>query len=74
MKKEVLEKTKEKIIEMAVADVERGKYSVEILQIIMSGICDIRQKELEKEQEKNKAEKDKNNKEYAEFLAKMLYK
>ena len=74
MKKEVLEKAKEKIIEMAVADVEKGKYSVEILQIIISGICDIKQKEYEKEQEKNKAEKDKNNKEYAELLAKILYK
>ena len=69
MKKEVLEKAKEKIIAMAVADVEKGKYSVEILQIIMSGICDIQKKEYQEEQEKHKAEKEKDNKEYAELLA-----
>ena len=74
MEKEVLEKAKEKIIAMAVADVEKGKYSVEILQIIMSGICDIQQKEYKEEQEKHKAEKEKDNKEYAELLARMIAK
>lgn len=78
MDKETLLKTKEKIITMAVEDVNKGKYSVEILQIIMSGICDIKQKEYEEEQEKNKEEREKErekqNKEYAEMITKIFSK
>lgn len=74
MKKEILEKTKEKIYEMAIADVDKGKYSWEILNIIGVALGDIRTKEYEKEQLKNKAEKEKANKEYAEVLTKMLLK
>ena len=74
MRKETLLETKEKIIKMAVEDVNNGKYSVEILQIVLCGINDILQEEYKIEQEKNKVEKEKQNKEYAEMIAKVLYK
>ena len=74
MIKETLLETKEKIIKMAVEDVNNGKYSVEILQIILCGINDILQEEYKVEQEKSKEERDKINKEYSEVIAKMFYK
>lgn len=74
MSKEKLLETKEKIIKMAVEDVNKGKYSIEILQIVLCGINDILQEEYKIEQEKNKVEKEKLNKEYAEMIAKVLYK
>lgn len=74
MKKEKLIKTKEDIIKMAVEDVEKGKYSIEILQIILTGINDIERKEYLEEQEKNKEQREKEKEEYAKTLAKYLSK
>ena len=76
MEKEKLLEAKEKILNMAIEDVNKGKYSLELLQIIISGICDIQQKEFEEkrkvEEEEYKEKREKNNKEYAELLAKMF--
>lgn len=74
MKKEILEKAKEKIYEMAVKDVNDGKYSIEHLNVINMALSEIRAKEFEKEQEKTKAEREKANKDYAEMLARILNK
>ena len=74
MKKEILEKAKEKIYEMAVKDVDDGKYSIEHLNVINMALSEIRAKEFEKEQEKTKAEREKANKDYAEMLARILNK
>lgn len=74
MKKEILEKSKEKIIEMVVKDVNDGKYSMEHLNVINMALSEIRTKEFEKEQEKTKAEREKANKDYAEMLARILNK
>lgn len=74
MKKEILEKAKEKIYEMAVKDVNDGKYSIEHLNVINMALSEIRTKEFEKEQEKTKAEREKANKDYAEMLARILNK
>ena len=74
MKKEILEKAKEKIYEMAVKDVDDGKYSMEHLNVINMALSEIRAKEFEKEQEKTKAEREKANKDYAEMLARILNK
>lgn len=74
MKKEILEKAKEKIYEMVVKDVNDGKYSIEHLNVINMALSEIRTKEFEKEQEKTKAEREKANKDYAEMLARILNK
>ena len=74
MKKEILEKAKEKTYEMAVKDVNDGKYSIEHLNVINMALSEIRTKEFEKEQEKTKAEREKANKDYAEMLARILNK
>jgi gamma-glutamyl-gamma-aminobutyrate hydrolase PuuD len=74
MKKEKLIKAKEDIIKMAVEDVEKGKYSIEILQIILTGINDIERKEYIEEQEKNKEQKQKEKEEYTQMIAKYLLK
>lgn len=74
MKKEILEKSKEKIIEMVVKDVNDGKYSMEHLNVINMALSEIRTKEFEKEQERTKAEREKANKDYAEMLVKILNK
>lgn len=74
MKKEILEKAKEKIYEMAVKDVNDGKYSMEHLNVISMALSEIKDREFEKEQEKTKAEREKANKDYAEMLAKIFIK
>ena len=72
MEKEKLLEAKEKILSMAVEDVNKGKYSLELLQIIGNGIFDIQQKELEEKMKANEESKKENKKEYAQLLAKMF--
>lgn len=76
MEKEKLLEAKEKILKMAIEDVNKGKYSLELLQIIGNGIFDIQQKELEEkrkiEAEKERIEKEEYSKEYANLMAKIF--
>ena len=72
MEKEKLLEAKEKILNMAIEDVNKGKYSLELLQIIGNGIFDIQQKELEEKMKANEESKKENKKEYAQLLAKMF--
>lgn len=74
MEKKKLINAKEKIIKMAVEDVEKGKYSIEILQVILTGINDIERQEYLEEQEKNKEQREKEKEEYTKMLAKYLSK
>lgn len=72
MEKEKLLEAKEEILKMAIEDVNKGKYSLEILQIIGNGIFDIQQKEIEEKMKANEESRKENKKEYAQLLAKMF--